>query len=66
MCDFIRYWDDLNDTQKKSLTQRYQSGCACKVCDRNYSKITLHHLFNFYFVTLAKHKSYSIGVMISW
>ncbi|XP_064870751.1 metalloproteinase inhibitor 2-like [Oncorhynchus nerka] len=31
MCNFIRYWDDLNDTQKKSLTQRYQSGCACKI-----------------------------------
>uniref|UniRef100_A0A4W5QT69 Metalloproteinase inhibitor 2 n=1 Tax=Hucho hucho TaxID=62062 RepID=A0A4W5QT69_9TELE len=43
MCDFIQYWEDLNGTQKKSLTQRYQSGCDCTVCDRNYSNITLHH-----------------------
>uniref|UniRef100_A0AAZ3PHA2 Metalloproteinase inhibitor 2 n=1 Tax=Oncorhynchus tshawytscha TaxID=74940 RepID=A0AAZ3PHA2_ONCTS len=31
MCNFIRYWDDLNGTQKKSLTQRYRTGCACKI-----------------------------------
>ncbi|XP_071250699.1 metalloproteinase inhibitor 2-like [Salvelinus alpinus] len=31
MCDFIQYWEDLNGTQKKSLTQRYQSGCDCTI-----------------------------------
>uniref|UniRef100_A0A673VX48 Metalloproteinase inhibitor 2 n=1 Tax=Salmo trutta TaxID=8032 RepID=A0A673VX48_SALTR len=31
MCDFIQYWEDLNGTQKKSLTQRYRSGCDCTI-----------------------------------
>ncbi|XP_055754545.1 metalloproteinase inhibitor 2-like [Salvelinus fontinalis] len=31
MCDFIQYWEDLNGTQKKSLIQRYQSGCDCTI-----------------------------------
>ncbi|XP_031669680.1 metalloproteinase inhibitor 2-like [Oncorhynchus kisutch] len=31
MCDFIQYWDDLNGTQKKSLTRRYRTGCACTI-----------------------------------
>ncbi|XP_014038928.1 metalloproteinase inhibitor 2 [Salmo salar] len=31
MCDFIQYWEDLNHTQRKSLTQRYQSGCDCTI-----------------------------------
>ncbi|XP_038843586.1 metalloproteinase inhibitor 2-like [Salvelinus namaycush] len=31
MCDFIQYWEDLNGTQKKSLTRRYQSGCDCTI-----------------------------------
>ncbi|XP_038842428.1 metalloproteinase inhibitor 2-like [Salvelinus namaycush] len=31
MCDFIQFWEDLNGTQKKSLTKRYQSGCDCTI-----------------------------------
>lgn len=31
LCDFIEPWDDLTATQKKSLTQRYQTGCDCKI-----------------------------------
>ncbi|KAL3053697.1 hypothetical protein OYC64_006091 [Pagothenia borchgrevinki] len=30
LCDFIKPWDDLSETQKKSLTQRYERGCGCK------------------------------------
>eukprot|EP00063_Salmo_salar_P066503 XP_014041338.1 PREDICTED: metalloproteinase inhibitor 2-like [Salmo salar] len=32
MCDFIQSWEALSDTQMRSLTLRYQSGCDCKVC----------------------------------
>ncbi|XP_005989147.1 metalloproteinase inhibitor 2a [Latimeria chalumnae] len=31
LCDFIISWDSLSATQKKSLTQRYQMGCECKI-----------------------------------
>lgn len=31
LCDFIVPWDSLSATQKKSLNQRYQMGCECKV-----------------------------------
>uniref|UniRef100_A0A4W5QHK2 Metalloproteinase inhibitor 2 n=1 Tax=Hucho hucho TaxID=62062 RepID=A0A4W5QHK2_9TELE len=42
LCDFIESWEAMSPTQKKSLTQRYESGCKCKVCvfDGNYSNIT--------------------------
>lgn len=31
LCDYIMPWDSLSTTQKKSLSQRYQMGCDCKV-----------------------------------
>lgn len=31
LCDYIMPWDSLSNTQKKSLSQRYQMGCDCKV-----------------------------------
>ncbi|KAM9001331.1 metalloproteinase inhibitor 2 isoform 1-T1 [Sarcophilus harrisii] len=31
LCDFIEPWDSLSTTQKKSLNQRYQMGCECKI-----------------------------------
>uniref|UniRef100_A0A8C3FW27 Metalloproteinase inhibitor 2 n=1 Tax=Chrysemys picta bellii TaxID=8478 RepID=A0A8C3FW27_CHRPI len=31
LCDFIVPWDSLSATQKKSLNQRYQMGCECKI-----------------------------------
>ena len=31
LCDYIMLWDNMSPTQKKSLTQRYQMGCECKV-----------------------------------
>ncbi|KAE8575769.1 hypothetical protein XENTR_v10003936 [Xenopus tropicalis] len=31
LCDFIVPWDSLSPTQKKSLNQRYEMGCECKV-----------------------------------
>ncbi|KPP77197.1 TIMP metallopeptidase inhibitor 2 precursor-like [Scleropages formosus] len=31
LCDFIVPWDSLTATQKKSLTQRYEMGCDCKI-----------------------------------
>uniref|UniRef100_A0A4W5QTC3 Metalloproteinase inhibitor 2 n=1 Tax=Hucho hucho TaxID=62062 RepID=A0A4W5QTC3_9TELE len=44
LCDFIESWEAMSPTQKKSLTQRYESGCKCKVCvfDGNYSNITVY------------------------
>lgn len=46
LCDFIESWEAMSATQKKSLTQRYESGCKCKVCvgvfDGNYRNITVH------------------------
>lgn len=43
LCDFIVPWDSLSATQKKSLNQRYQMGCECKV---NPNLFTC--LFDFY------------------
>uniref|UniRef100_A0A8K9VEI4 Metalloproteinase inhibitor 2 n=1 Tax=Oncorhynchus mykiss TaxID=8022 RepID=A0A8K9VEI4_ONCMY len=31
LCDFIESWEAMSATQKKSLTQRYESGCKCKI-----------------------------------
>ncbi|KAM6957512.1 metalloproteinase inhibitor 2-like [Aplochiton taeniatus] len=31
LCDFIESWEDMSLTQKKSLTQRYEMGCKCKI-----------------------------------
>jgi len=31
LCDFIESWDNLSPTQKKSLPQRYEMGCDCKI-----------------------------------
>uniref|UniRef100_A0A8C7J0T5 Metalloproteinase inhibitor 2 n=1 Tax=Oncorhynchus kisutch TaxID=8019 RepID=A0A8C7J0T5_ONCKI len=31
MCDFIQPWGALSNTQMRSLTLRYQSGCDCKI-----------------------------------
>lgn len=31
LCDFIELWESTTATQKKSLTQRYEMGCDCKV-----------------------------------
>ncbi|CAN9505677.1 unnamed protein product [Ophioblennius macclurei] len=31
LCDFVEPWDDLSDTQKKNLIERYQMGCDCKI-----------------------------------
>lgn len=31
LCDYIMPWDSLSTTQKKSLSQRYEMGCECKV-----------------------------------
>lgn len=31
LCDYIESWESLSLTQKKSLGQRYQMGCDCKV-----------------------------------
>lgn len=46
LCDFIESWEAMSATQKKSLTQRYESGCKCKVCvgvfNGNYRNITVH------------------------
>lgn len=31
LCDFITPWETMSPTQKKSLSQRYQMGCDCKI-----------------------------------
>ncbi|XP_074512694.1 metalloproteinase inhibitor 2b [Sebastes fasciatus] len=31
LCDFIEPWEAMSATQKKSLTQRYEMGCGCKI-----------------------------------
>ncbi|KAK2833413.1 hypothetical protein Q5P01_017302 [Channa striata] len=31
LCQFIKPWEELTETQKKSLTQRYEMGCDCKI-----------------------------------
>ncbi|XP_036407822.1 metalloproteinase inhibitor 2-like [Megalops cyprinoides] len=31
LCDFIVPWDTMSPTQKKSLSQRYEMGCECKI-----------------------------------
>ncbi|XP_009879604.1 PREDICTED: metalloproteinase inhibitor 2 [Charadrius vociferus] len=31
LCDLVSTWDSLSPTQKKSLNQRYQMGCECKI-----------------------------------
>ncbi|XP_056117924.1 metalloproteinase inhibitor 2b [Rhinichthys klamathensis goyatoka] len=31
LCDYIESWESLSLTQKKSLGERYQMGCDCKV-----------------------------------
>ncbi|XP_053565300.1 LOW QUALITY PROTEIN: metalloproteinase inhibitor 2-like [Bombina bombina] len=31
LCDFIFPWHSLSATQKKSLSQRYEMGCECKI-----------------------------------
>ncbi|KAL6102970.1 timp2 [Pungitius sinensis] len=31
LCDFIHPWEALSATQKKSLVQRYEMGCDCKI-----------------------------------
>ncbi|KAJ1109778.1 hypothetical protein NDU88_007137 [Pleurodeles waltl] len=31
LCNYIEPWDDLSLSQKKSLNQRYQMGCDCKI-----------------------------------
>lgn len=31
LCDYIESWESLSLTQKKSLGQRYQMGCDCKI-----------------------------------
>ncbi|KAJ0001356.1 hypothetical protein NQD34_006376 [Periophthalmus magnuspinnatus] len=31
LCDFIEPWEGLSATQKKSLVQRYEMGCDCKI-----------------------------------
>ncbi|CAG00218.1 unnamed protein product [Tetraodon nigroviridis] len=31
LCDFIELWESTSATQKKSLTQRYEMGCDCKI-----------------------------------
>ncbi|XP_061702905.1 metalloproteinase inhibitor 2-like [Syngnathoides biaculeatus] len=31
LCNFLEPWDVLSATQKKSLVQRYQMGCDCKI-----------------------------------
>lgn len=31
LCDFIESWEATSATQKKSLTQRYEMGCDCKI-----------------------------------
>ncbi|XP_010895946.1 metalloproteinase inhibitor 2a [Esox lucius] len=31
LCDYITPWESMSSTQKKSLTQRYQMGCECKI-----------------------------------
>lgn len=36
LCDLVATWDSLSPTQKKSLNQRYQMGCECKVSSRGW------------------------------
>ncbi|XP_069500032.1 metalloproteinase inhibitor 4 [Ambystoma mexicanum] len=31
LCNYIEPWDDMSLAQKKSLSQRYQMGCDCKI-----------------------------------
>ncbi|KAI4873943.1 hypothetical protein NFI96_010852 [Prochilodus magdalenae] len=31
LCDLIMPWESMSATQKKSLSQRYQMGCDCKI-----------------------------------
>lgn len=31
LCDYVETWESLSMTQKKSLGQRYQMGCDCKI-----------------------------------
>lgn len=43
LCDYIMLWDSLSATQKKSLSQRYQMGCDCKVRRRKSRHVGLVH-----------------------
>lgn len=40
LCDFIEPWESTSATQKKSLTQRYEMGCDCKVKLKDSSRVT--------------------------
>ncbi|KAJ3601343.1 hypothetical protein NHX12_032314 [Muraenolepis orangiensis] len=31
LCDFIEPWESMSPIQRKSLTQRYEMGCGCKI-----------------------------------
>ncbi|KAM4535443.1 metalloproteinase inhibitor 2-like [Fundulus diaphanus] len=31
LCDFIEQWETLSAMQRKSLTQRYETGCDCRI-----------------------------------
>ncbi len=48
LCDLIMPWESMSATQKKSLSQRYQMGCDCKVSTVYFSSghiiiITVEH-----------------------
>uniref|UniRef100_A0A8D2QF27 Metalloproteinase inhibitor 4 n=1 Tax=Zonotrichia albicollis TaxID=44394 RepID=A0A8D2QF27_ZONAL len=46
LCNYIEPWDDLSLSQKKSLNQRYQMGCGCKVSAEHING-NKQHLFTF-------------------
>uniref|UniRef100_A0A8C3U211 Metalloproteinase inhibitor 4 n=1 Tax=Catharus ustulatus TaxID=91951 RepID=A0A8C3U211_CATUS len=46
LCNYIEPWDDLSLSQKKSLNQRYQMGCGCKV-SAEQKNVNKHHLLVF-------------------
>ncbi|TDH02945.1 hypothetical protein EPR50_G00158000 [Perca flavescens] len=42
LCDFIKPWEATSATQKKSLTQRYEMGCDCKITRCRFIPCIIH------------------------
>lgn len=42
LCDFIEPWEAMSPIQRKSLTQRYEMGCGCKINRCESVPCTIH------------------------
>ena len=60
LCDFIESWEALSATQKKSLTQRYEMGCDCKV-QYGVERLLFHDFMSQN--TLTTNALHNIGVL---